>query len=175
MKNLLTIACVALSLVGCNTALKPTPENYLTTLNKYLPDHQDCLLDGSVTFPYETSDPAMTKKMDALVHSKVLDVAREPAIHVSRYTLTREGSTAGHNLCYGYREATAIVSSTPPAPMNGYQGTIVVYSYKVRDIPVWAKTAEIMAAFPTFAHEQSGDATDTITLALTGVGWTVPN
>jgi hypothetical protein len=175
MKRILTIACVALLLAGCNTALKPTPENYLATLNKYLPDHQDCLLDGSITFPYETSDPAMTKKMDALVHSKVLDVAREPAIHISRYTLTPEGSTAGHNLCYGYREATAIVSSTPPAPANGFDETTVVYSYKVRDIPVWAKTAEIMAAFPAFAHEAGGDATDTITLALTRVGWTVPN
>jgi hypothetical protein len=175
MKKSIMIACVALLLAGCNSATKPTPENYLSTLNKYLPDHQDCLLDGSIRFPYETSDAAMTKKMDSLVMARILVAAHEPAIHVSRYTLTPEGSTAGTNLCYGYREATSIVSSTPPAVADGFEETKVVYAYKLRDIPVWAKTPEVMAAFPALAHEASGDATDGIVLALTRVGWSVPN
>jgi len=48
-------------MVGCNPANKPTPANYLTALNAYLPDHTDCLLDGSMRFPYETGEAAYPK------------------------------------------------------------------------------------------------------------------
>jgi len=162
-------------LAGCNTAVKPTAENYLRTINAYLPDHPDCLLDGSVRFPYETSDAAMTKKMDALVAVKVLEASREPAIHISRYTLTPVGVSAGPNLCFGFREATGIASSTPPATADGFEETKVVYAYRLKDMPVWAKTSAVQDAFPVLAHEASGEATDRITLALTRVGWSVPN
>ena len=175
MKRLIAITCTVLLLSGCNTAVKPTSENYLKTLNAYLPDHQDCLLDGTIRFPYETSDAAMTKKMDALVDVKVLESTHEPAIRISRYTLTSAGVSAGQNLCYGYREATSIVSSTPPATAGGFEETKVVYAYKLKDMPVWAKTSAVQDAFPVLAHEASGDATDKITLALTRVGWSVPN
>jgi hypothetical protein len=172
--------CICLSLAlllltACDTATKPTPENYLKTLNAYLPDHPDCLLDGSIRFPYETSDPAKTKQMDALVKAQILAVTREPAIRISRYTQTPEGIRSGANLCYGYRLATEIVSSTPPAPANGFTETQVTYRYKLRDLPIWAKGDDVMAQFPTLAHEASGEATDTITLALDRVGWSVPN
>ncbi len=174
MKKLVLIAGLFL-LAGCNTATKPTPENYLKTINAWLPDHPDCLLDGSIKFPYETSDPAQTKQMDTLVKAQVLAVTREPAIKISRYTQTPAGIAAGQRLCYGYRTATGIVSSTPPVTVDGFPQTKVVYSYKIEDVPMWAKTDEVKAAFPTFAHELSGTATDTITLAATRVAWTVPN
>jgi hypothetical protein len=174
MKKIALVACV-LVLAGCNTARKPTAENYLKTINAYLTDHPDCLLDGSIHFPYETSDAAMQKKMDALVAAQILDFKAEPAIHIKRYTLKPEGVSAGANLCYGFREATSVTSSTPPAAANGFMETQVVYRYEIHDIPTWAKTPQVMDAFPALAHERSGDATDTITLALDQVGWSVPN
>ena len=174
MKKVIALASLVL-LAGCNTDTQPTPENYLKTLNAYLPDHRDCLLDGSIRFPYETSDPAMIRKMDSLVDAKILESTKEPAIHITRYTLTPEGTRAGSNLCFGYRLATSIESSTPPAPANGFTETQVVYKYKIRDMAVWAETPQVMAAFPMLAHEASGDATDKITLALNRVSWSVPN
>ncbi len=175
MKNAARLLLLALPLTACNSKTKPTPENYLATINAYYPDHSDCLLDGSITFPYETSNPEKTRQMDALVAAQIAAVSREPAIKVSRYTLTPAGARAGTHLCYGHREATAIVSSTPPALANGFTETEVVYKYKIEDLPIWAKTSEVLAAYPKMAAESTGNATDKITLALTGVGWSVPN
>jgi hypothetical protein len=169
------IAASLLCFAGCKSATDPTPENYLNTINAYLGDHPDCLLDGSIHFPYETSDAEKTKQMDTLVKAEVLAVTREPAIHVSRYTLTPAGSSAGRNLCYGFRTATSIVSSTPPAPANGFTETQVVYTYVLHDERVWAKEAAVVAAFPALANGASGNATDKITLALDRVGWSVPD
>jgi hypothetical protein len=178
MKKLLSVSiCLAGAalMAGCNTKTKATPENYIATLNAYFPEHPDCLLDGTVTFPYESSDPVMLKQMDALVAAQILESHKEPSIHVTRYTLTPTGTKAGPHLCYGHREVTSIDSSTTPALANGFQETQVVYHYKIMDMPVWAKTPEVVAAYPKMAHEASGDATDKATLALTGVGWSVPD
>ena len=180
MKKIMLTAAFALAgcslvMTGCKSATDPTPENYLKTINAYLPDHPDCLLDSSVTFPYTTGDAARTKQLDTLVKSQVLEVGREPMMHVSRYTLTATGKAAGPHLCFGYRNATAIVSNTPPAPANGFPETKVTYKYVLHDMPMWAKSEDVQAAFPVLAHEAGGDATDTITLALDRVGWSVPN
>lgn len=175
MKKTIWIAACALLVIGCKSATDPTPENYLKTINAYLPDHADCLLDSNTTFPFETSDPVKTKQLDTLVKSQVLEVGRDLSIHVSRYTLTAAGKAAGPHLCFGYRNATDVVSNTPPAPANGFTETQVTYKYKLHDMPMWAKSEEVQAAFPTLAHEASGEATDTITLALDRVGWSVPN
>ena len=171
----LALAGCLLLLSGCKSATDPTPENYLKTINAYLPDHADCLLDSNTTFPFETSDPAKIKQLDTLVKNQVLEVGRDNSIKVSRYTMTATGKAAGAHLCYGYRNATDVVSNTPPALANGFTETAVTYKYKLRDMPMWAKSADVQTAFPVLAHEASGDATDTITLALDRVGWSVPN
>ena len=171
----LSMAGCTLLLSGCKSDTDPTPENYLKTINAYLPDHADCLFDSTVTFPYETSDQTQIKQLDTLAKSQVLEVGRDPSVHVSRYSLTATGKAAGPHLCFGYRNATAVVSNTPPALANGYTETAVTYKYKLHDMPMWAKSADVQAVFPKLAHEASGDATDTITLALDRVGWSVPN
>jgi hypothetical protein len=164
-----------LFLTACNSATKPTDANYIATLNAYFPDHPDCLLDGSVRFPFETGDPTLTKQMDALADAQMLELHRAPIIKITRYTLTDAGAKAGPHFCYGHREVTAIVSSTPPVVANGLSETTVVYRYKIEDMPVWAKTPQVVAAYPTLAHEATGDATGTITLAQNRVGWVVPD
>jgi len=166
-------------LTGCNTKTKPTPANYTATLNAYFVEHPDCLLGGGTRFPYEVGekDPQgpSRQQMDALAAAKLVEVKREPAIHISRYTLTLEGTRLAPRFCFGYRVITSIDSSTPPAPANGFTETQVAYHYKIADVPIWAKSAEIAAAFPKFQQETSGQATDKTTLALTGVGWSVPD
>ncbi len=44
----------------------------------------------------------------------------------------------------------------------------------MKDVPVWAKTAEVKAAFPAMAEAISGHATSKATLAKTLTGWQVP-
>ena len=165
----------ALSLTACNSKTKATPENYMATLNAYFPDHPDCLLDGTVKFPLETGDATLTRQMDALAVAKMVEGTRAPLLHITRYTLTDSGTKAGKNFCYGQRQVTGILASTPPALANGFTETVVDYHYKIADMPVWAKTPQVLAAFPKMAQEASGTATDKATLALTGVGWSVPN
>jgi hypothetical protein len=112
--------------------------------------------------------------MDALVVAQILEAKKEPAIHITRYTLTTTGERAGTHLCYGHRQVTSIVSSTPPAQANGFLETSVTYGYKMVDTPMWAKTAEVEAAYPKMAQQVSGDARATMTLARNRVTWLVP-
>ena len=162
--------------LACNSKSAPTPQNYTETLNAYFNDHPDCLLDGSVHFPYETGDPTRTAQMEALTTAEMLESKKEPAIHIARYTLTPAGERAAPRFCFGHREITSIDASTTPAKgADGFLETHVQYHYKMGDTPTWAKTPQVVAAFPQLAVVANGQATGQITLAGTGVGWSVPD
>jgi len=175
MKNVIRGGLLALVLLtfGCNAKTAATPENYIATLNAYFADHPDCLL-ADVQFPYETSSPVERKQMDALAVAQMVEGHEELAIHVSRYTLTEAGKRVGPHFCFGHRQITSILSNTPVAVENGFQETHIIYQYAMADVPVWAKTPEVVAAFPKITAATSGQARARSTLALTGVGWSVP-
>jgi hypothetical protein len=160
--------------VGCHSKTAPTPENYIKALNAKLIDKPECLLPDAPRFPYETSDPAKTKQMNTLVKMQLLTVAQEASIHVSRYTPTVTGARVAPRFCYGHREVTSIESSTPPAVANGFPETQVVYHYKMMDVPLWAKTAEVQAAFPEMGKAVNDPPPAKATLAKTLAGWQVP-
>jgi hypothetical protein len=161
--------------VGCNSKNAATPENFIATLNSYFVEHPDCLFPESPTFPYETTDPVKTKQMNALVASQLLTVAQEPDIHVSRYTPTSAGARAAPRFCYGHRVITSIDSFTPPTPVNGFPESQIAYHYSIEDMPVWAETAAMRAAFPAMALKAGGTASDKAVLARTMAGWQVPD
>jgi hypothetical protein len=161
--------------LACNSASSPTPQNFITGLNAHFLDHPECLFPDSPTFPYETSDPAKTAQMNTLVTAKLLTVGVERDIHVSRYTPTDAGARIAPRFCYGHRIVTAIDSFTPPANANGLHETQVVYHYRLEEIPVWAKSADMRAAFPAMDLATSGSATGTATLADNITGWQVPD
>jgi hypothetical protein len=171
----LTGAFLLLVLAGCDSKSKATPENFITGLNAHFADHPDCLFPDPPIFPYDTTDPEKTKQMNALVTSQLLMVAVERDIHASRYTTTDAGAKVAPRFCYGHRNITSIDSFTPPTPTNGFPETHVTYHYTMQDVPVWAKSAEVLAAFPDMAHKTSGAATDKATLAGTITGWQVPD
>ena len=160
--------------VGCNTKTKPTPENFISTLNAFFQEHPDCLLVDT-RFPYETSDPAKTKQLNTLVKSQLLEVSVEAAIHASRYTVTTTGARYAPRFCFGHRVVTSIDSQTPLTVVNGFRQTQVTYHYKMEDVPVWAKSDDVLAAFPKLATALSGQASDNATLAQTIAGWQVPD
>lgn len=168
------IAGAALLLGGCTTKSSPTPENYTKALNTYFADRPECLLPDGPRFPLETTDPGKTRQLNALASAKLLEVKEEKSIHVSRYTLTPAGQRMAPRFCYGHREIVSIDGSTPPAQANGFPETQVAYTYKIVDVPVWAKDADVQAAFPDAARAMNSTSTGKITLARTMAGWSVP-
>ncbi|WP_263382215.1 hypothetical protein [Granulicella arctica] len=172
----LSVAFVALLLAGCHSKTAATPDNFIQALNAHYLEHSECLMPDAPRFPYETSDPDKTKQMNSLVKAQLLTVAQEPSIHVSRYTATTTGARAVPRFCYGHREITGIESFTPPVvAKGGFPETQVIYSYIIKDVPVWAKTPEVEAAFPDMAKATSGPSTGHATLAKTLVSWQFPD
>lgn len=169
------LACtLLLPTIGCHSKSAPTAENFIEGLNKHFVDHPDCLL-SNIRFPYETSDAKETAQMDTLVKSQLLDKSVEMAIHVSRYTVTTVGTRYAPRFCYGHRVISTIDNNTPLKVANGFKETQVTYHYTMADVPVWAKSADVLKAFPSMADITSGHATGVATLAQTPVGWQVPD
>jgi hypothetical protein len=169
------LALLPLTLTGCHSKTAATPANFTIGLNAYLLAHPDCLLPQAPRFPYETSDPAESKQMNALVAAEMLTVEEERSIHVSRYTPTDTGARAAPRFCYGHRVVSSIDSFTPTAQVNGFPETTVAYHYTMEEVPVWAKSEQMRSAFPAMAHNLSGTASDKATLAVTMTGWQVPD
>lgn len=175
IRMIVPLALSFIAFLGCHSKSAATPENFITGLNAHFADHPDCLLPKAPRFPHETSDPMETKQMNALTNSKLLTVAQEPSIHVSRYTPTDIGARYAPRFCFGHRVVSAVDSFTPPSQANGFTETTVHYRYTMQDVPVWAKSAEVQAAFPALAQALKGDSNGTATLAGTMVGWQVPD
>lgn len=172
-------ASVALALVftasGCTSSKSaPTAANFTKAINAYFLDHHECLL-SNIRFPYETTDKTETRQLDSLVKSLLLKKTEEASIHTSRYTVSPAGERYAPRFCYGNREVTGIDSSTPLTVVNGFKQTTVAYHYDIKEVPVWAKTPEVLAAFPKMAQATSGPSTAKITLAQTMAGWEVPD
>ena len=171
---LFTLAILSLS-SGCNSKTKATPANFTQALNAHFLDRSECLFPDT-KFPFATSDPVKTKQMNTLVKSLLLDVSFEYAVHTSRYTPTTTGARYAPRFCYGHRTVISIDSFTPPAKgASGFPETNVTYRYKMEDVPVWAKSPDVQAAFPDMTAKTSGEATDKATLAQTLAGWQVPD
>lgn len=163
------------AVMGCTGGKSaPTPANFTQGLNKHFLERADCLFTDT-RFPYETTDRDKTRQMDSLVKALLLDKSEEMSIHASRYTTTTTGARFAPRFCYGHREITSIDSFTPPAVANGFTETTVTYHYAIKEIPVWAKTPEVLAAFPDMAVAIGGQATGKTVLAQTPVGWQVPD
>jgi hypothetical protein len=161
------------SAAGCHSKSAPTSTNFIQGLNKHFLDHPDCLFNN-MRFPYETSDRKDTAQMDSLVKSQLLDKTVEMSIHSSRYTPTTAGARYAPRFCYGHRVVNTIEHFTPPAVANGFNETQVTYRYSMQEVPVWARSPEVLKAFPAMAQIVSGEATGVATLAQTPVGWQVP-
>ena len=172
---MLATASFLITGAGCHSKTAATSQNFITGLNAHFLDHPECIFPTAPTFPYETSDMTEIKQMNTLVTNQLLTASSERSIHASRYTPTAAGARVAPRFCYGHRVITSIDSFTPPATANGFTETNVVYQYTLEDVPVWAKSADVIAAFPKLAHDTSGTATDKATLASTMAGWQVPD
>jgi hypothetical protein len=169
------LAAFAFLASGCNSGKSaPTPDNFSHAINNHYLDHADCLF-ANTRFPFETSDPATTKQMDSLVKSLLLDKSVESSIHVSRYTVTPTGTRYAPHFCYGHREVASIDSFTPLTVVDGFKETTVSYSYTMKEVPIWARSHDVQAAFPEMARVTTGQTTATATLAQTSASWQIPD
>ncbi len=172
-----SLALVSLLLVaGCKSASAPTPENLTKGISKFLADHPDCLYKTALRFPYETSDAKEIKQLDTLVASKLLNKGTEPAIHITRYTVSDYGQKSAPRFCYGFRHVAGIESFTPPVKAaDGFNESKVTYRYTLQDVPVWAKDEDVQKAYPDMAKAIADPSPATLTMAQTGVGWQIPD
>ena len=169
-----TMALVSLA-SGCNTGkAAPTPANFTLAINNHFLDHADCLFSDT-RFPLETSDPVKTKQIDTLVKSLLLDKSVESSIHVSRYTVAPAGTRYAPRFCYGHRQVTSIDNFTPIAVNDGFKETTVTYTYTMKEVPVWALSHDIQAAFPEMGRAVTSQVTAKTTLAQSPVGWQIPD
>jgi hypothetical protein len=164
---------------GCsNSANEPTEKNFVQALNLYYQDRNDCLFPQGRQFPYEVAPGTGAKEakaqMDALMDAGMFKRLEDLDLHVDSYSLTPIGQRYAPKFCYGHRVVSGIVSHTPPGPRNGFTETDVTYRYSMEDVPVWAKTDKLEAAFPQLAKALSDSPTDQQTLATAGAGWQVP-
>ena len=169
---------LALLLTACNSNMKPNNKNFTAGLNEYYAAHDDCLYPSALRFPYEVSaneqSTATAKGLEALTTAGLLERTEEKSIHVRRYSLTPYAKTrANARFCYGHRQVTGIDSFTPPAVVNGQHTSQVVYEYKMMDVPGWAQSDQMRAAFPVLANT-TGQTKGTAQLILTAAGWRVP-
>jgi hypothetical protein len=166
---------LAALLAACTGYKTADPGNLTRALNGYFAMHDDCLYKSALRFPYETSLHKRTSTLDALTHAGLLERKEELGIQIKRYSLTTYAQKqVDPRFCYGHRQVTGIDSFTPPMQENGQKVTRVTYNYKMMDVPGWAKSKEMSAAFPSLAKDTSSNAQDTAELVLMVNGWRVP-
>ena len=170
---------LALLLTACTSNMTANRENFTRGLNLYYTEHNDCLYPSALRFPYEVSANdeanAIAKGLEALTTAGLLARTEEKTIRVKRYSLTPYArSRANARFCYGHRQVTGIDSFTPPAAVNGQRVSQVAYQYKMMDVPGWAQSDQMRAAFPVLAKTAASQTSGTAQLVLTAAGWRVP-
>jgi hypothetical protein len=168
----------AVLMAGCGPDKTPSNAKLQKGLNAYYSAHDDCLYERAVKFPYTVSAKDKSeegaKKMDALLAAGLLTKSVEGALQENRYSLTPYGNKVGGRFCYGHRVVASVDSFTPPVLEKGYRTTTATYHFTMQDVPTWAKTDQVIKAFPEMGKEISGtpqEATDK--LSLTYNGWEV--
>ncbi|MEB5699409.1 hypothetical protein MXM31_25150 [Klebsiella aerogenes] len=169
---LLCISMLALS--GCNDPKKPSENNFKEAAQQYLDTvYPVCYIKAN--FPYKT-DGISFNNMPEVLHAmsekglltekelsrKHIDASWGIKAHdivVNSYDLTEEGrkyykpnaakNMRGENIggfCFGKATVTEVSNFTEPSDAMGQKISRVSFSYKVSDIPEWAKAPEILTA-----------------------------
>ena len=169
------LLCIGmLTLSGCKDPKKPSESNFKEAAQQYLDTvYPVCYIKAN--FPYKT-DGISFNNMPELLHAmaekglltekelsrKHIDASWGIKAHdlvVNSYDLTEEGkkyykadaakNIRGENIggfCFGKATVTEVSNFTEPSDAMGQKISRVSFSYKVSEIPEWAKTPEILTA-----------------------------
>jgi hypothetical protein len=186
------VCALAVLLVSGCARMEDTNANFANAIDKYYSYHPSCVWPENLQFPIQedASDPKEVRGYDALVHQELLvrtagksmTVADGPQAPTNSYDLSSKGRSEWTidqqkpgfgNFCYGYRTVTNIDSATPTTSKTGAT-TDVVYRYSIRDVPDWAKSAEVKADFPGLQADLSATQVGRATLTDNALkGWQV--
>lgn len=171
------LVCATVALAGCSSQLVPTNAKLEKGLNDYFQTHPQCLFPSDRTFPYEvapgTNEKADKKQMDAMKAAGLVTELDDFETHVARYSLTAIGQRYAPRFCYGYRQVSSVDGFTAPVKDGNVVETTATYHATLTNVPVWAKTDELMKAFPQMGADISGPQPGQMVLATAGVGWQV--
>ena len=59
--------------------------------------------------------------------------------------------------CYGHLVLGKVTAWETPVKVADYEGTTAHYTYRVNDVPAWAKRPELRHAFPLLASDLDGN------------------
>lgn len=102
---------------------------------------------------------------------------------VTAYSLTPEGEKAfkengaglrwskDPSFCYGEPAVKEIVRFTEPGDMMGMTVSQVEYTYQLKDMPEWAKSKPMQAAFPQLARDNADGLEGKAAVVLMNEGW----
>jgi hypothetical protein len=192
----------ALAISGCNDPKKASEANFKTAAQQFLDSaYPTCYFEAK--FPYKTDGFSINNTPDILhvlaqkglltekeLSRKHYDATWAMGAHdvvANSYDLTDEGKKyykvdASKNLigkpvsgfCFGKATVSAVVNFTEPSDMMGQKISRVTYSYKVTDIPDWAKSPEITALSSKLANDVNSEKDPqkiTNVFLLTNNGW----
>lgn len=198
-----SLLCIGtLALTGCDDPKKPSESNFKMAAQQYLDTvYPACYI--KVNFPYKTDGISFNnlpeilhamagkgllteqelsrKHIDASWGSNARDVV------VNSYALTEEGkkyykpdaakTMKGENIggfCFGKATVTEVSNFTEPSDAMGQKISRVSFTYKVSEIPDWAKSPEIMNADRQLQKDVSSESEGvkvTNVFLLTNNGW----
>ncbi|RZM35408.1 MAG: hypothetical protein EOP67_11945 [Sphingomonas sp.] len=143
----------------------------------------------------EENRKKQTETFDALVEAGLLkssatQITQKVAfgddrkVAVTAYDLTDKGKAALETdakgtplsgaqtaFCYGKPHVDEVTQFTEPGEMMGMKISQVTYRYHLADLPDWAKSARVKAAFPKIARDTADSLDGKAAVVLTGDGW----
>jgi hypothetical protein len=195
-----------LTLSGCSSEKKPNAANFSKAINQYLVGHgQECTFFAQ-TFPIDIpaselkdsfgTAPQMAaleraglvrgSDTAAVIHGMMGALGPSAPRPVRRYVLTDEGrkyfqvkpGILGQSsaFCYGHEAVDSIVYWTKPESMGSALQSEVTYTYKMPDLALWARQADVQQVFGDIQTTVNGisQAHESVSLQLTNKGWEVP-
>lgn len=171
------LACVCALAAGCSSQIQPTNAKLQKALNAYFETHNECLFPSGRNFPFEV-DPGpdarhLQTQMDAMKEAGLLKEISNAALHVENYSLTATGERYAPNFCYGHKHVTSVDSFTAPVKDGNVLQTTATYHAVMMDVPVWADTKKMKAAFPDMGRAISSAELGQMVMGTTGTGWVV--
>jgi hypothetical protein len=176
-----TLAAAMLA-AGCHSNAVD-PSELRSVLDDYYRAQPHCLWASPVNFPTEADkgNPEQPRQLKALTDAGLLErrTGLLGGAEVTEYSLSAKGQAQWEidkrepgwgNFCLARAQVTSIDSINPPGA-DAIAHTIT-YHYAA-DVPDWAKSSAVQAAFPQIAAEGSGTATATLVRA--GAEWQVQN
>ena len=201
-RKIVSLTILLAALTGCSDPKKANEENFEKAAQTYLDtQYPQCFV--VTEFPTETKDFDITGNNKALHALAQVGIIKEVELSRKeipkslwqeqrtdiRYSfdLTDEGrkfykndgqklmngTTAG-GLCVGKAQVVSVDQFSEPGDMMGQKISRVTYSYKVHDLPDWARNEAVVATIrglaPVIASEKT-PIKETRAMILTNNGW----